>query len=386
MTSVGVLKCVSLILLSAVLVQAQAASQEASDVTAVKGGSWLNHLHRSLGESSMGFTGRYGPSEPASIAPNSSPSPQQVTLSTRDVTLTGEDVYRLNCRGCHGESGLGAPPEIHSVINPVRATSVALTLQRMQLVGMPMSRAEAATLAGQARHALLDRLHNGGQNMPAFQHLRESEIRALLRYLEQLAGVPGTQKAALDVRETHLHRGEQIVKSTCHICHNAEGPNPDAQEMLYGSIPPLSSLTTRKSLPEFVEKVTHGAPVLMGAPAMWYRGRMPVFYYLSQDEAADVYLYLESYAPSQQTYVNYAATMGYDALLPPLRREPVHNRKPLILLVTGTLISMFLLAIGLGVTFREFRRLSRQTRKPITMPAAPVVPAKASTTSRAMTG
>ena len=283
MTSVGLLKYVSLILFCAVQLEAQTATPKAVDVTAVDGGSWLNHLHRSLGQSSMGYTGRYGPSEPASITTSTSLSSRlQLTVAPREITLTGADIYRLNCRGCHGETGLGVPPEIHSVINPVRATSAALTLQRMRLIGMSMSRREAATLASQARRALLVRLHNGGQDMPAFQHLREPEIGALLLYLEQLAAVPGADKALRVVRETHLHRGEQIVKSTCHICHNAGGPNPDLQQMLYGSIPPLSTLTFRKSLPDFVEKVTHGAPVLMGTPAMWYRGRMPVFYYLSR--------------------------------------------------------------------------------------------------------
>ena len=158
--------------------------------------------------------------------------------------------------------------------------------------------------------------------------------------------------------------------------------------MLDGSIPPLSTLTSRKSLPEFVEKVTQGAPVLMGAPTMWYRGRMPVFYYLSQDEAADVYLYLQSYAPPQPAYANSPAIARIepDSWLPPApRRDQGQNRKPEILLVTGTLTSIFLLAIGLGVTFHEFRRLSRQTKKPISMPA-PKVSAKTSKTSRAMTG
>jgi hypothetical protein len=35
----------------------------------------------------------------------------------------------------------------------------------------------------------------------------------------------------------------------------------------------------------------------MGSPAAPCRGRMPVFDYLSEDEAADVYLYLSLYPP-----------------------------------------------------------------------------------------
>jgi hypothetical protein len=72
---------------------------------------------------------------------------------------------------------------------------------------------------------------------------------------------------------------------------------------LRGAIPPLSSLTTRMNLPEFIRKVTYGAPVIMGAPPFSYRdsyrGRMPVFRFLSEDEAADAYLYLTLYPPHE---------------------------------------------------------------------------------------
>jgi hypothetical protein len=101
------------------------------------------------------------------------------------------------------------------------------------------------------------------------------------------------------VRETSLRRGELIVKSTCHICHGASGENPDAEQLARGAIPPLSTLTSRVNLAQFVGKVTHGAPILMGAPPLLCRGRMPVFYYLSEEEAADAYLFLSSYRPYQ---------------------------------------------------------------------------------------
>ena len=96
----------------------------------------------------------------------------------------------MNCQGCHGESGAGAPPEINSVINPVRATSVTLVMARMKNSGMDISHADAAKLAQQANSALLKRLQEGGENMPAFPHLREAEVRSLLGYLKQLSAMP----------------------------------------------------------------------------------------------------------------------------------------------------------------------------------------------------
>jgi mono/diheme cytochrome c family protein len=55
------------------------------------------------------------------------------------LTLHGSDLYRLNCRGCHGELGHGAPPEINAVTGPVQATSVAATMERMRKAGQEMS-------------------------------------------------------------------------------------------------------------------------------------------------------------------------------------------------------------------------------------------------------
>src|SRR5271166_5030187 len=147
-----------------------------SRVTPVSGESWLIHLNRSFGDTSMGKTGRLGP------GPEEKPalqSPVQGTIfSSRDgVTLHGSDVYRLNCQACHGESGLGAPPEINSVINPIRGTSVQFIMGRMKNVGMPMTQADARALAMQANSAVLDRLHKGGKEVPPFPQLSEAEIR-----------------------------------------------------------------------------------------------------------------------------------------------------------------------------------------------------------------
>jgi len=61
---------------------------------------------------------------------------------------------------------------------------------RMRATGMNMSHADAVKMAEQSKDALLQRLHNGGQDMPAFPHLDDSEVRALVAYLKQLSGLP----------------------------------------------------------------------------------------------------------------------------------------------------------------------------------------------------
>src|SRR5271157_395923 len=355
-------------------------------VTAVSGESWLLHLNRSFNDTSMGKTGHLGPPAPE---PGETASPWQPdsasSVTSQTVTLHGSDLYRLNCQGCHGESGQGAPPEINSIINPVRATSVTLVMARMKTAGMDIRRADAVKLAQESNTALLQRLHNGGESMPPFPHLNEAEVRSLFAYLKQLAGIPGAEGEQVAVKESPVRVGEHIVKSTCHTCHSAIGSDPDPQQLWEGAIPPLSVLTTRKSRPEFIRKVTHGAPVLMGAQPALYRGRMPVFYYLSQDEAADVYLYLTRYVPSESASVDTTIALsqqppGGGGRTPPPQKAQgasfvADNQLPgagppsqgielqtVVVLGTVAAFVVLLMAGGLGFTIHEFQRLSAGTR------------------------
>ena len=229
--------------------------------------------------------------------------------------------------------------------------------------------------------------------MPPFLHLTEPEIRSLLAYLRQLAEVPAAEKDRFGLQESSLRVGEHIVKSTCHICHDAVGPNPTPGQLLEGAIPPLSTLPSRVSLSEFVRKVTRGAPTVMGSPPLACRGRKPVFYYLSQDEAAAAYLYPTQYspyewlAPDENSKVlppyyqgdNFpdsspAATNSDRAQTTSAAWPASHNSPPAQLMhdadteimalrsVVGLLVFL-LIAGGLGFTFNEFRRLSLMTAK-----------------------
>ncbi len=346
--------------------------QRINDVTPVTGESWLTHLQRPFNETSMGKTGDLGPA-PGNDSPRWQPSLSAPKLG-QTASLSGSDLYRFNCRGCHGKQGLGAPPEIHSVINPVRATSAALVIERMRSNGLDISRAQALQMSKQARTAILDRLHHGGESMPAFGYLQDAEVRALTGYLEKLADVPGQHEHT--VQESPLRIGELIVKSTCHICHNATGANPNPEEILHDAIPPLATLTSRTNEIDFIRKVTQGAPILMGTPSMLQRGRMPVFYYLTADEAADVYSYLMVYPPqpTQENLISAAdeyrlATLsagGFPLATRPLT-ESFDGKSLLLVVALGGLVSLLIMA-GLAITVSEFRRLSAESEVGQPMP------------------
>lgn len=319
----------------------------------------------------MGKTGKLGP--PPGSDSYSEVQPVTARRTTdRAVTIGGADLYRLNCRGCHGEAGLGAPPEINSVINPVRATSPRLTRERMKTVGMQMSASEVAKLASDAEAGLLTRLHSGGQNMPAFPQLNQHEVRVLVAYLKQLAAVPGAQKEQRQLRETQIRVGELIVKGTCHTCHDATGLNPDGEQLLRGAIPPLSALTARAGESGLVRKVTRGAPVFMGPLATPSRGRMPVFDYLTDEEASDVFRYLTEYPPQpavdenppdvQRAGTVVAARLDSGGAYPGAPQGGGTATIPGLTLLFAAIVVVVIAMIagGLAFTFREISRLGAE--------------------------
>jgi mono/diheme cytochrome c family protein len=248
-------------------------------VTAVAGRSWLHTIGVDYRDTSLGRgAGRYGPN-PSDLATDR--PALKVTLSPT-VTITGADLYRMNCQACHRAEGTGAPPEIKSMLPVVQGS----TLQEMR--------------GRVTRDDLYARIEKGGQKMPPRSHLQRADVDVLYTYLTTLA--PGAAKGAAQPKvaaETISadRLGEYVVKGTCHICHDATGPRPSEKAMLEGAIPSLASLMADKSILDFVTKVEHGAPAVMGAPAVPHRGRMPVFYYLTDNEIAAAYKYLHAFPP-----------------------------------------------------------------------------------------
>ena len=264
-------------------------------VTPVRGPSNLERVGLTMETSGMGRTGRWGP--PPTETPLALPIITYSESSTRPSQLSGADLYRLDCQSCHQADGNGAPPEINALIGPVQATSAAVMTARMEKIGRPITAAFARQLSTESKKALLDRLKHGGQKMPSFGHLTDKEVQALVAYLELLSGVPGAEKRQLVVTEPVARIGELLVKGTCHTCHAATGRWPDPEELLRGAVPPLGSFSTERSAYQVIRKVRYGAPVVMGRAFVTYRGRMPVFDYLKDDEVSAAYLYLLIYPP-----------------------------------------------------------------------------------------
>ena len=276
------------------LAVAGAEKPESVQVTPVSGPSTLRHLSRTISTSSMGWGGQWS-ALPGPVRPASKPAPAD--RPGEQLTVTGADLYRISCRACHRPDGSGSPPEINTILDPVRAASDRWMVDRMKERGRPVDTAYIHGLTAATESDLQKRLREGGHNMPSFDHLSTDEIATLRPYLDFLAGLPGAESRQRNLIEPEARVGELIIKGTCHICHDAVGRDDIPVTALSGVIPPLSALTRLKSFEDFQHKIREGAPVALGSAGIMTRGRMPVFAYLSEAEAVTAYDYLIRYRP-----------------------------------------------------------------------------------------
>jgi len=255
--------------------------RRAATVTPVSGPSWLHRLGVDVRATNLGRgAGRYGPN------PND-PAPARKARAVKldsPITVAGDDLYRLNCQACHRAGGAGAAPDIKSLLPMVQGSS------RQQMTAALRHQAD------KTRADLYHRIERGGQRMPAREYLERPDIDLLYSYLTALAGGAPVRPRPETISVDRL--GEFVVKGTCHICHDAAGPRPTPEAILVeGNIPSLSSLVAEKPIADFITKVKTGASIAMGSPPLPHRGRMPVFYYLTDQEIAAAYNYLASYPP-----------------------------------------------------------------------------------------
>jgi mono/diheme cytochrome c family protein len=263
-------------------------------VEPVRGESWIERKNLTFGGTSLGWMGRSGPSR-ADATPSVLPAPDPPGPG---ILLTGSDLYRVSCSSCHGASGAGAPPEIRSVFGPTQATSAEFLIERVRARGLSLEPRTARDMAAQAEKSIRDRLHDGGERMPSFEHLDAAEVDAILDHLRELAGV--RPKGARNVAESVFRVGENVVRGTCLTCHAATGPGPRDVASLAGATqyhvrPSLAGIASELSLSQFEAKVRAGVP----SSSSEERGVMPRFDYLRPEEVRAAFLYLVAFPPAR---------------------------------------------------------------------------------------
>jgi mono/diheme cytochrome c family protein len=275
-----------------------------ADVMPVNGSSWLTHLGLSFDTSVLGRVGgthaaaQTNRREPMPRAPTRAEGiagwmrrlyrpAQTLADSNEPFALTGADLYRLTCQSCHGSRGLGAPPEISSLLGPVEGTSATLLTRRLTAQGRPVDDAFVQDVVAGAEHDLVQRLGEGGKEMPPFKYLKDQERRVLINYLKVLAGVPEAAPSPVLVTEPAVRVGEHLVKGTCHVCHDATGgPRGRTAVIMSRAIPSFETLGRDYPVEVVIAKVRDGS------------ARMPQFPYLTPEEIAAAVVYLGAYAPT----------------------------------------------------------------------------------------
>lgn len=239
------------------------AEATAAKVTPPEGSSLVARLKTGVDWTSMGrLGGSGGAPEPAA----------QAGWLEKGFELTGEDLFRISCRSCHG------------------AAAKTLKEGLPAILGMSGAAPPAGSAAPGGELGVRHRLLKGGMVMPAFAHLRGDEVDAVIGYLRSVArGAP--ESTTPTVRRSAAHVGELVVKAACQICHDAAPgtPRPAGEAMVV----PLSAMTEKDSAARFVEKVREGFATAAPAPQ-----RMPHFDYLSEAELQAAYAYLTAYPPA----------------------------------------------------------------------------------------
>ena len=162
--------------------------------------------------------------------------------------ITGEDIYRLNCAGCHGVGRKGMTNLYPSLIN---------INERM------------------SEDQIFKQIENGKGLMPPFAHLSQNEKEALVTFLYNEIVEP--------IEGTLSNIGEGIFKSNCTSCHRAFANDPKPPNARMMEPPPLAGITRKISKEYFLRTVENG------------KCYMPSFNHFSTEEKEELYSYLNSF-------------------------------------------------------------------------------------------
>lgn len=173
----------------------------------------------------------------------------------QDTVITGQELFRLNCAGCHGIDRKGIQPIIPSLIN----IKEKLT-----------------------RTHIREQIKNGKGLMPSLALLSEKEMDAIIGFLYE-----EKEQYAVVMDFTPVKQGEMLFNSSCASCHRATVNNPkppNANTMMCSMMEPavLAGTTRRFTKSEFLDILETG---------ICY---MPSFDYLKDDEKEALYTYLKT--------------------------------------------------------------------------------------------
>lgn len=173
----------------------------------------------------------------------------------RDSVITGQELFRLNCVGCHGADLKGNPPNYPALL------TIKDKLTKDQI------------------HK---QIKNGKGFMPPMAHLSEKEINAIISFLYD-----EEEQGAVMTSLTDVKIGEMLFSSNCAGCHrtstNDKMPH-NANTKMCSMMEPavLAGITKRFSKENFFNILETG---------ICY---MPSFAHFNEEERRALYTFLET--------------------------------------------------------------------------------------------
>ena len=177
-----------------------------------------------------------------------------VTIAVKDTLVTGQELFRINCAGCHGINKEGKLPTFPPLVN---------IQQRL------------------SKEQIHYQIKNGKGLMPSLGHLSDAKINAITAYLFN-----EPQQQITIKNFTPVELGRNLVTSNCISCHRLTVNDPvpaNAKAMCSMMKPAPFSETTKR-----FTKVEFQNILLMGSCYM------PSFDFLTAADKDAVWAYLKT--------------------------------------------------------------------------------------------
>ena len=184
---------------------------------------------------------------------------------SKDLKITGSQLFQKNCAACHGLHLQGNPPTFPSLEN----------------INNKLSKTQISEL-----------LITGRNIMPSFSHLSNSERVAIVGYL-----YGESTEAEIVTEVTPIENGKNLFLANCASCHESNktnnskfNTNPNGN---WGMQPPnLEGINRVYNLSQFNQVLNIG-------PCY-----MPSFSTMSIKDKRDIYVYLNTLKSDNQNYMN----------------------------------------------------------------------------------
>tara|TARA_R110001583_G_scaffold13031_1_gene56899 strand:- start:1544 stop:2221 length:678 start_codon:yes stop_codon:yes gene_type:complete len=171
---------------------------------------------------------------------------------SKDIKITGKELFQNNCAVCHGTERQGNLPTFPSLVN----------------IKQKLSKDQISEL-----------LNTGRNIMPNFSHLSNPERKAIVGFL-----YGESTDSAIVTEVSTIERGENLFVANCTQCHQQDDSQAPRQ---WGMRPPvLNGISNRVNISQFKQILNMGPCYMPSFAAMDDKNKEDIYAYLSTLESS----------------------------------------------------------------------------------------------------